>query len=60
MTACQPVDQLSRDAYAVTAAAHAALEHEAHAQLSRHAAHVDALPLIGESGVAGDNEQPWP
>jgi len=41
-----------------TGFAHAAFEHVAHAQFARDLLHVHGLALVGEGGVAGDDEEP--
>jgi hypothetical protein len=51
------VDELRGHAHAVTREAHAALEHVAHAELSRDLLHVHRLPLVGEARVARDHEE---
>jgi hypothetical protein len=58
MIAVGGVDQLARDTNAIVGFAHAALEDVPHAQLGGHVAHVDGLALVGERGVAGDDEEP--
>jgi len=52
------VDELGRDAYAVAATAHAALEHIAHAQLAADAANIVCAPLVGKRRIACDHHQP--
>ena len=52
------VDELRANAQPLAAAAHAALQHVAHAKLARDLAHVDGAVLVDEGGVAGDDEQP--
>jgi hypothetical protein len=51
------VDKLGTDADAVAGAANAALQHVARAKLTPDLSHVDALPLVAEARVAGDDEQ---
>ena len=50
------VDQLHVDAHAVSAALHAAFEHIAHVELAADLLQVDGLALVGEGGVAADDE----
>ena len=49
------VDELRRDADAVSGLAHAALEHIARAELPPGLAHVDVLALVGEARIARDD-----
>ena len=51
------VDELGGDADPVARLAHAAFEHVAHAELPGDGAHVHGLALVGERGVAGDDEE---
>ena len=50
------VDELGVDAHPVLVALHRAFEHIAHAELLADRLGVDALALVGEGGVAGDDE----
>ena len=52
-----PVDQLRGDAHPVVHLAHAAFEQVLHAEPRRHLVDVDVLSLVGEGGVARDDEQ---
>src|SRR5262249_45712223 len=51
------VDELAADAQAVYRLANAAFEHVPHTQLAAHLFDVDRLALVGEAGIAGDDEQ---
>lgn len=52
------VDQLRGDAHAISELAHAALEHVAGAQFPPDGLDVDRPPLVDESRIPGDHEQP--
>ena len=52
------VDELPGDAHPVRRLAHAAFQHVAHAQFAADLPHVDRAALVGEAGVARDDEQP--
>jgi len=49
-------NQLRCDADAVAGFAQTALEHIAHAELAPDPLHIDGAALVGERGVAGDDE----
>src|ERR1700737_4928414 len=49
--------ELGRDAHAVAGLADAAFQHEAHPELAADLLDLDRLALVGERGVAGDDEQ---
>ena len=51
------IDELSRDAHPVCRFANAAFQHVAHPKLAPDLLHIDGAPLVGEAGVAGDDEQ---
>ena len=51
------VDQLGVDAHAIAGLAHASLQDRAHAEVLAHLRDVGRLALVGEGGVAGDDEQ---
>jgi hypothetical protein len=50
------VDELRVDAHPILVALHRAFKHVAHAKLLADLFGVDVLPLVGEGGVAGDDE----
>ncbi len=52
------IDQLRGNAHTITALAHAALQHVAHAQFAGDALNVDRLALVGERRIARDDEEP--
>jgi redox-sensitive bicupin YhaK (pirin superfamily) len=52
------VDQLAGDTQPIARFAHAAFQHIAHAKLASDPLYVDGLALIGERGIARDDEQP--
>src|SRR5581483_4931937 len=52
------LDQLSRDAYALAALAHATLQHVADAELAPDLLDVDGFALVGEARIPRDHEQP--
>ena len=56
MGAGRGIDQLTGDAEPVARLADAALEHIAHAQFPRDLADVDGAALVGEGGIARDDE----
>ncbi|MNF86608.1 hypothetical protein D3C84_690490 [compost metagenome] len=58
MRAAGGIDQLAGDAHFVTALAHTAFEHVAHAQRLADTLDVDRPALVGKAGVAGNDEQP--
>src|SRR6516164_5181808 len=58
MSAGRGINELARNSDAVSGLAHAAFEHVADAELTPDLPNVDGFPLVGEAGVAGDNEQP--
>ena len=51
------LDQLDGDAQAVAALLHAAFDHVGDAQLLADVAHIRRAPLVGEGGVARDDEE---
>jgi hypothetical protein len=51
------VDELGGDAHAVAGFADAAFEHEAYAEVAPDLLYFDQAALVGEGGVAGDDEQ---
>src|SRR5262245_65813242 len=57
MGAGHGVGELCRDAYPRSLPANAALQDVAHAEIAAYLAHVDALALVLERGIAGDHEQ---
>jgi hypothetical protein len=57
MPAAAGIDELRRDAHAIAGLADAALEHKAHAQVAPDLLHFDRPALVGEGGVARDDEQ---
>ena len=52
------IDKLRVDADPLTAATHAAFQDIAHAKFTSDLLHVDRMALVGEAGIAGDDEQP--
>jgi hypothetical protein len=54
------VEELAGDAHAPARLAHAALQHVANTQLRADLRQVDGLPLVGEGGIAGDDQKPPP
>ena len=52
------LDELRGDAHAVARLAHAALQHIAHAEFAPDLLHVDGAALVGEAGIARDDEEP--
>ena len=58
MGARRGIDELAGDAKLVATAADAALQHVGHAELLPNLADIDRSALVGERGVAGDDEQP--
>jgi hypothetical protein len=52
------LDQLCGDAYPVPTLAHRAFEHVADTKLAPHLLYIDRFSLVGETGIAGDDEQP--
>ena len=57
MGAGDGIDQLGRDPDAILRDLHAALQHVAHPQLLGHLLHLHRFALVGEGGVAGDDEE---
>ena len=57
MIAGPSFDQLGDDTNPTAAAAHTSFEHVADAHFTGHLLNVNRAPLIGEAGVARDNEQ---
>src|ERR1700677_1061947 len=55
MTAGLGVDELHVDTHAIAAALNAALEDITDVQIEPDGLHVERLPLVSESGVAGDH-----
>ena len=51
------VDELRGHANPLAAPAHAAFQHVAHAEFAPDLLHVDRIALVGEAGIAGDDEQ---
>ena len=51
-------DELAVDAHSVRRPAHAAFEHITDTQLLRDLADVHGVALVGEGGIAGDDEEP--
>jgi hypothetical protein len=58
MRAGRRVDQLCGDAHALACLAHRAFEDVADAEFASDLLHIDRLALVGEAGVAGDDEEP--
>jgi len=58
MTAGGDVVELSGDAHAIAALAHAAFQDIAHAELLGDLPEMDGPALVDEGGVAGDHEEP--
>src|SRR5262249_17768556 len=57
MPAAAGVNELRRDAHAIAGLADAALEHEANTQVAPDLLHFDRPTLVGEGGIARDDEQ---
>jgi hypothetical protein len=57
MSAGAAVDQLDGDAQAIAGLAHAAFEDMADVQFARRGADFDHPALVGEDGIAGDDEE---
>jgi hypothetical protein len=51
------INKLRRDAHPITGLAHAAFEHIAHAEFPSDLLHIDRAALVGEAGVARDDEE---
>jgi hypothetical protein len=58
MRAGRRVEQLCGNAHALACLAHRAFEDVADAQFTPDLLHIDRLALVGEAGVAGDDEEP--
>src|SRR5215471_12140332 len=52
------IDELPRDAYPACRLTDAAFEHVTDTQLACHLLHVHGAALVGEAGIACDDEQP--
>src|SRR5258708_6690837 len=59
MSATYSINQLPRDAQAVPGLADGALKHVANAKLATDLLDIDGFSLVGEAGIAGDDEQPF-
>ena len=57
MRAGRCIDQLPGDAHAVARLAQAAFEHIADTEVMPDLLHIDGATLVGEAGIAGDDEQ---
>ncbi len=57
MRAVGGVDQLAGDTQPGSRLAHTAFQYEPHTQFPGHLAHIHRAALVGEAGVAGDDEQ---
>jgi len=51
------IDELSRDAHPVGRFAHASFQDVAHPEFPAHLPYVKSASLVGEAGVASDDEQ---
>src|ERR1700758_3315823 len=58
MCAVYRVDQLGGDAHTVSALSHRAFQHIADAKLAADLLYIDCPALVGEGGIAGDDEEP--
>ena len=58
MRAGERVDQLRGDAHSTTRFAHRAFEDVAHTQFAPDLLNVNRLALVGEAGIASNDEQP--
>src|SRR5262249_953740 len=58
MITCGGVNELRRDADAISALAHATFQNVTHAKLARSAFHVDGLALVCEGRVARHHKEP--
>src|SRR5262249_16190263 len=58
MAASRGIDELAADAQAVPRLAAAAFQHVADTELSAHLPYIERLALVGETRIAGDDEQP--
>ena len=58
LVAAGGIDQLGRNPHLPVRIAHAAFEDVSHAEFMRDLPGIDRLALVGEAGIAGDDEEP--